>query len=59
MVSVGIKEETSDLRLVLEAEVLAHYRPGLGGYPRACLKQPEVPVVSRVEGEVEEKSEDD
>ena len=56
---MGIKEETSDLGLVLEAEVLAHYRPGLHGDLGACLKQFEVSVVSRGEGEVEEKFEDD
>lgn len=29
VVAVGAKEETSDLGLILEAEVLAHYRAGL------------------------------
>lgn len=56
---MGVEEEASDLGLVLEAEVLAHYRPGLRGDLGACLEQPEVPIVSRVESEVEEKTEDD
>ena len=59
MVSVGIKEETSDLGLVLEAEIPAHYRTGLRSDPSARLEQSEVSVVLRVEGEVEEEFEDD
>lgn len=49
---MGIKEETSDLGLVLEAQVLAHYRAGLRRNLSACLKQLEVPVVLRVESQV-------
>jgi hypothetical protein len=52
VVPVSIKEETSDLRLVLEADVLADYRPSLCGDLSACPEQPEVSVVSRVESEV-------
>ena len=59
VVPVSIKEETSDLRLVLEAEILAHYRAGLRGDLGARLEQSEGPVVSRVESEVQEKAEDD
>ena len=57
--TVSIKEETSDLGFVLEAEVLAKYRAGLRSDPSACLKQSEVSVVSRVESEMQEKIEDD
>ena len=59
VIPVRIKEETSDLRLVLEAEVLAHYRPGLRRDLSARLKQSEVSVVSKVESEVQEEIEDD
>ena len=59
VVPVSIEEETSDLRLVLEAEVLANYRSGLRCDLSACLKQPEVFVVSRVESDAQEKIEDD
>ena len=38
VVPVGIKKETSDLGLVLEAEVLAQDWPGLRGDLSACLE---------------------
>ena len=38
VVPVGIKKETSDLGLVLEADVLAQYWPGLRGDLSACLE---------------------
>ena len=38
VVPVGIKKETSDLGLVLEAEVLAQYWRGLCGDLSACLE---------------------
>lgn len=38
MVSVSIKEETSDLGLVLEAEVLSQHRSGLRGDLGASLE---------------------
>ena len=59
VVPVGIKEETPDLGFILEAEVLANYRTGLRCDLSACLKQSEVPIVSRVESEVQEKIKDD
>lgn len=59
VVTASIKEEASDLGLVLEAEVLANYRTGLRSDQSARLKQSEMSVVSRAASEMQEKIEDD